>query len=108
MVVASGAEVREPTSEITIGDHGTLVEVRQTVSVSNGCKEVGLVGVNYDPESRTLGITTESVNPHLDDPVPCTMAVEPHTYEATVTMQRGTVDAVLVGHEGSDLATETR
>lgn len=107
-VVGSGGDVTNPVTEITISDDGTLVDVRKTIVVRNGCIEIELVTVGYDPASRTLGIATESVNPNLGEPILCTMAEKAHTYEATVRMRRGTVDSVLLTHDGSDVGSETR
>lgn len=106
-IIESGSSVRDTGSEVSISDDGTEVTVRATVSVSNGCETVELDGVTYDPDTQELTVATETVNPQEGAMVYCPQVIVFFTYEVTVSMQRGSVESVIVTHDGSDVGAAT-
>ena len=90
--------------EASVAIDGDTVTVEGTIGGRNGCETARIAEATV--RSGTLAVAVETYVPETDEPKGCTQCLVDIRYTATVTVDGGTLDAVVVEH-GDERVTET-
>lgn len=97
--IESGTEV----DAATVSFGAPTVTVEGTIWGADGCTTAELAGANYDAEDGELAVEVATRRDEPTGDVACTQAIVEIDYEATVTVENGPPERVVVTHtRGTD------